>query len=190
MGSPKKSPLGGVIILDEPNQGVDDAMSRIEPDRLASLFRNHAPALLLYARQWSATPEDLVQEAFLNLSTQRQTPDRPVAWLHRVVRNASLDQKRGNARRTRREHLAASDERWFLPQEDGIDAQTATLALDALAAEVREVIVARIWGGLTFEEIAKLVGVSLSHVYRRYHAGLAELRNRMEGRWTTAPQTN
>ena len=165
-------------------------MSRIEPELLASLFRDHAPALVLYARQWSGTPEDLVQEAFLTLSLQSRPPDRAVAWLHRVVRNAALDQKRGNARRARRELLAASDERWFLPQDDGLDARSAALALETLEDELREVIVARIWGGLTFEEIAKLVGASLSHVYRCYHAGLAELRNRMEGRWTTAPHTN
>lgn len=49
-------------------------------------------------------------------------------------------------------------------------------ALATLATEVREVIVARIWGGLTFEQIGQLVGVSTSVAHRRFMAGLKTLR--------------
>ena len=51
-------------------------------------------------------------------------------------------------------------------------------------------IVARLWGGLTFEEVGRLAGCSPPTAHRRYQAGLAELRERLEGRWTrTAPTT-
>jgi RNA polymerase sigma-70 factor (ECF subfamily) len=55
--------------------------------------------------------------------------------------------------------------------------------LAELASELREVIVARLWGGLTFAEIAELVGCSLATAQRRYQAGLNELKERLEGQW-------
>jgi RNA polymerase sigma-70 factor (ECF subfamily) len=42
------------------------------------------------------------------------------------------------------------------------------------------VVVARTWGGLGFEQIAELVGCSTSTAHRRYVAGLAALRERLE----------
>jgi hypothetical protein len=43
------------------------------------------------------------------------------------------------------------------------------------AQEFREVIVARFWGGLTFDQIARLQGCSLTTAHRRYRDGLSRL---------------
>ena len=43
-----------------------------------------------FARQWCQTPDDVVQEAFLQLARQRTWPRSVVAWLYRVVRNGAL----------------------------------------------------------------------------------------------------
>ena len=48
-----------------------------------------------------------------------------------------------------------------------------------LPADQREIIVARLWGGLSFEEIAQLAGESTSTVYRCYQRGLTALRERL-----------
>jgi RNA polymerase sigma-70 factor (ECF subfamily) len=56
-----------------------------------------------------------------------------------------------------------------------------------LPLEQREVVVARIWGGLTFEEVARLAGCSLPTAQRRYQAGLAVLRERLDCPWTNIP---
>ena len=61
--------------------------------------------------------------------------------------------------------------------------------LAELPLELREVIVARLWGGLTFEEIGQVVGCSLPTAHRRYQTGLAQLRERLEGRWTQTATT-
>jgi RNA polymerase sigma-70 factor (ECF subfamily) len=49
-------------------------------------------------------------------------------------------------------------------------------ALERLPAELREVIVARLWGGLTFDQIAAVFGCSASSAFRRFEAGIAALR--------------
>jgi RNA polymerase sigma-70 factor (ECF subfamily) len=152
----------------------------MSPAALARLIDAHAAPLVLYARQWCDAPEDVVQEAFLKLVLQRQPPQDAVAWLYRVVRNGALDAAKSARRRQRRESAAARPVRWFVePEVGGLDAETAVAALQRLPPEQREVIVARHWGGLSFEQIAAAAGCSASTAFRRYSAGLDDLRKHL-----------
>lgn len=152
------------------------------PDALADLVDRHAAALVLYARQWCATPEDVVQTAFLKLAGQAVPPDTVLPWLYRVVRNGAIDAARAARRRLKYEtRAAAATSSWFLPADDptGLDARAAAAALADLPVDIREVLVAHLWGGLTFEQIAAAVGGSASTAYRRYAAGLDILREKL-----------
>jgi RNA polymerase sigma-70 factor (ECF subfamily) len=153
----------------------------MSPALLGQLVEEHAAALVLYARQWSTAPEDIVQEAFLKLLSQQPPPDRPVAWLYRVVRNEAISVSRAASRRRRHENIAASQiTPWFVPvASTALDVDEATDALQALPLEQRETIVAHLWGGLTFDEIAELVGSSATTCHRWYVAGLSALRERL-----------
>jgi RNA polymerase sigma-70 factor (ECF subfamily) len=83
-------------------------------------------------------------------------------------------------RRQRREAIAAQPVRWFVePEVDGLTAETAVAALRQLPPEQREVIVARLWGGLSFEQIAELSGCSSSTAFRRFNAGIDSLRQEL-----------
>ncbi len=149
----------------------------MSPSDVARLIDAHVAPLVLYARQWCDEPEDVVQEAFLKLARQRRPLQDPAAWLYRVVRNGALDAAKMARRRQRRESAVARPVRWFAePEVEGLDAETAVAALQRLAPEQREVIVARHWGGLSFDQIAAAVGCSASSAFRRYTAGVAELR--------------
>jgi RNA polymerase sigma-70 factor (ECF subfamily) len=154
-------------------------MPTIGPEQLGRYFDEHARALTLYARQWSDSPEDVVQDAFVSLARQRSLPNRVAPWLYRVVRNAAIAATRGSLRRRRREEKAATDGVCFASTDDRIDAADASRLLAELDGEAREVIVARIWGGLTLEEVARLQGCSLTTAHRRYQAGLARLQERL-----------
>ena len=110
------------------------------------------------------------------------------------MRNGAIAASRQSRRRRRREERAAdreshSGEPWFAATDDRIDAQYAAGLLAGLDLETREVIVGRLWGGLTFEEIARLQGCSLTTAHRRYQAGLARLHARLESRWKPITQT-
>jgi RNA polymerase sigma-70 factor (ECF subfamily) len=150
------------------------------PRLLADLIAAHAAALVLFARQWCDSPEDVVQDAFCKLVTAARPPDDPAAWLFRVVRNAAIDAGRSARRRVRREQSVARPVRWFTePEIDGLDAEAAVRALESLPPEPREVIVARLWGGLTLEQVAAAAGCSVSTAHRRFEAGVAALRERL-----------
>src|SRR5437016_6099786 len=150
------------------------------PELIGRLIDTRAAALVLYARQWCAAPEDVVQEAFVKLAGQRQAPDRVVPWLYRVVRNGALSAARAARRRRRYEtDAAAQAAAWFVPAPAArLDAEAAAAALQALPPDQRETVVAHLWGGLTFEQIGELTGVSSSTAHRRYLTALAALRER------------
>jgi RNA polymerase sigma factor (sigma-70 family) len=151
------------------------------PERLGRLLDERAAALTLFARQWCAAPEDVVQEAFVKLAAQRPPPNDPVAWLFQVVRNGALSAARAERRRRRHEaDAAATRPAWFAPAEHAtLDGEAAAAALEALPAEEREVVVAHLWGGLSFEQIGRVAGVSPSTAHRRYLKALTALRERL-----------
>jgi RNA polymerase sigma factor (sigma-70 family) len=124
-----------------------------------------------------------VQDAFVRLAHQSPPPEQVRPWLYRVIRNQALANHRSAARRRKREQRTSDHVSWFAAVDDRIDAQEATRMLGELPPELREVVVARLWGGLTFAEVAELVGCSLPTAQRRYEAGLTQLRERLEGLW-------
>jgi len=155
-------------------------MGTLGPEALSRLFDRHAGALLLYAGQWCAAPEDVVQEAFLALVRISPPPENLIGWLYRAVRNGALNAARAARRRRRRESaVGAAADSWFTSRpDDRLDARAAARALSHLPLPQREVIVARLWGRLSFAEIAQLTASSSSQVHRLYHQGLAALRER------------
>lgn len=153
----------------------------IGPELLGRLFDGHAAALELYARQWCDSPEDVVQEALVRLAAEPRRPADPVAWLYRVVRSRAWNASRSARRRKRHETAAATMAAAALVPSlgDSLDAQAAAAALASLVEEEREVVVAHIWGGLTFVEIGQLMSTSDSTAHRRFVAGLNALRQKL-----------
>jgi RNA polymerase sigma-70 factor, ECF subfamily len=52
-------------------------------------------------------------------------------------------------------------------------------ALQALPAEQAEVVMLKIWEGLTFQEIATIMGESLNTIASRYRYALLKLESRL-----------
>src|SRR4051794_41840122 len=105
------------------------------PEELGDLVDRYAAALVLYARQWCDSPEDVVQTAFLKLVRLRTAPDNLLPWLYRVVRNGAIDASRASRRRHKYEAAAAArGPPWFAPPDDptGLDARAAKAALQTL----------------------------------------------------------
>lgn len=155
-----------------------------DPDWLAGLIDRHAAALELYARQWCDAPEDAVQEAFVRLAALAERPENPAAWLFRAVRRGAINAGIAGRRRRRHEAGAAGSRPWFAGGTSSgpapaIDPDSAQEALAGLPPGQREVIVAHLWGGLTFEQIAEVAGTSASTAHRLYQAGLTALRERL-----------
>jgi len=153
----------------------------ISPETLSRLVDRHAAALELFARQLCEEAQDAVQEAFVELAAQDQVPHDVLAWLYCVVRNKAFSAARAARRRKRHEaEAAARKPAWFVPAtSDVLDSRAVALALASLDREHREVVVARLWGGLTFRQIGRMLRTTDSTAHRRYEAALRLLREKM-----------
>ena len=155
---------------------------RLSYEGIAEIVDAHADALLLFARQRSdAFAEDVVQEAFLRLVCRVRANDPPknaVAWLYGVIRNELITRYHSRRRsRAREERVASERPGWFEPSVDTqLDAIRAAEQLATLPIEQRETVVARIWGGLSFDEIAELMKTSRSTAHRTYLSAIDSLR--------------
>ena len=145
----------------------------------------HGPALVLLARQWVAShadAEDVVQEAFVRFWRSRQRVAEPVAYLYACVKHCGLDWQRAGKRRSRREEASARPETEKLfaggPEQD--ERRIAVeAALHRLPEKQREVLVMKIWGGLTFSQIAEALAISIDTAASRYRYALARLHEQL-----------
>lgn len=148
------------------------------------LFADLSSALVLYARQWCRNPEDAVQEAFIDLADCTPEPTSPKAWLYTTTRRKAQNIARAESRR--RNHLEQmiqangaerAGEYWSEPNTvSGVAASDVLEGLDSLNPDHREMIIAKVWGDLTFEELAELMNCSPASAYRRYIAALTDLK--------------
>jgi RNA polymerase sigma factor (sigma-70 family) len=156
-------------------------VSQIDGQQLRQIFTDHAAALALYARQWCRYPDDAVQEALIDLVQQTPPPRDLVAWLFTTTRRHALNQSRSeNRRRDRQQRAAACQDAWFeTDPTDDLAAKEIEVMLRQLEPLDREIIVARVWGEMSFEKIALLVEHSTSVVHRRYHHALSILNRKL-----------
>lgn len=153
----------------------------IEPAVLHQIWTEHVDRLLLIARSIGEPAEDAVQEAFVRLAVQSEVPKDPVAWLVRVLRNQLLAWHREGSRRRRREQARAAESSWLAESPTEMSEEWSSLEitrqLQRLQNEDRQIIVMHLWGELTFQQIADILGRSRSTVHRQYQRALAELRS-------------
>ena len=163
--------------------GIPMGLGKLIPEEITRLWDDHSAGLVLYARQWCAMPEDIVQEAFLLLVRLTETPAHPTAWLYTVVRHRAINAARDHGRQIHHERSrAAEEEPWFESNaEERFDALELTEALKKLPCDEREAIIMRLWGGLSFEEMGKTCGCPMSNVYRAYQRGIVALQKHFEG---------
>jgi RNA polymerase sigma-70 factor (ECF subfamily) len=148
----------------------------------------HAPRLLLFARQQArceADAQDLVQDAVVE--TWRHQPDGatpPLALVYATIRRRAVDLVRREDRRASREaasHFEVAPQ-WFEPDvEERERSRLIEHAMRTLPEMYREVVTLKVWGELTFAQIALALEIPANTAASRYRYGLAELRKLTTG---------
>ena len=137
---------------------------------------------------------DVSQEAFLKAFRGLRSFKREArfsSWLYQIAMNLCRDRLR---RRRGREHVSLDEvvengEPALRQRPVALEALQAqdlsravTAAIDSLPYEQREVVVLKEYQGLTFPEIADVLGVPLSTVKTRLYRALGQLRLELEKR--------
>jgi RNA polymerase sigma-70 factor (ECF subfamily) len=155
----------------------------------AALYDRLAVRLLNTARTMTASAalaEDLVHDVFAELVVHRHRLAAVTdldAYVFTMLRHAVSRVRRRAAidRRARAAVLASRTAEGRLADrpvdvpDDGLEA-----AIAALPADQREVVALKIDGGLTFQEIAAVTGVSANTAASRYRYALEKLRTRLQ----------
>lgn len=160
-------------------------MNRPEADEnwQQPLYESKAAGLILYGRALGLShgeAEDVLQETFLALLQLEERPDEPVNYGLRTFRNRALNYRRSVWRRLTRE---LESRRWFERDSGETEAERrAMAALAELPREQREVIVLKIWNGLTFEAMGRLLEASPNTIAGRFRYGMEKLRRCLKER--------
>ena len=154
-------------------------------DEWRAWLRRCGPRFLLYARQQTrseADAEDVLQDALVE-SWKRVGEMPPDALVFSTIRRRAIDLARSSDRRSAREEEAgAPDADWFLPDVEERETQRMLEdAVKSLKPIYREVVTLKVWGGLTFQEIAETTGVPLNTAASRYRYALDGLRDILKG---------
>lgn len=136
---------------------------------------------LLFARsqvRCEADAHDLLQETLVEV--WRRGRGQPVddALVYQTIRRRAIDLVRRNDRRERRETASAPVHWWAESGEDagGRDSEVEN-AMKALPANLRDVVMLKVWGELTFRQIAEALSLPQGTVATRYRSAIERLRD-------------
>ena len=153
----------------------------------SDIYEQHRQGLFTLALAITRCParaEDAVHDAFARLyRAGTRAPADPAAYVFAAVRNAAIDQ-------VRRSPPSAAEERaslFALPQDDPAHQALAAerersvaRAMGTLPPDQREAVVLRVYGGLSFAQMAAVVNAPLATVAARYRRALERLKQRLE----------
>lgn len=152
-------------------------------EALLGLYRRYSGPLYLYASSLTGDPacaEDLVQEAFVRLMSagRERLRDSIRPFLYAIVRNLARDESRRSS--IERGHAPALALRAIRTEFVDLGSlkrmeQVVSAALEQLPAEQREAVVLKVYVGMTFDEIAELVGVPQGTAISRYRYAIEKL---------------
>jgi RNA polymerase sigma-70 factor, ECF subfamily len=182
------SRVGGGVSVQQP---PDSAWT---PPSWEEIVRAHSARVYRLAYRLTGNvhdAEDLTQEVFVRVfrSLSSYTPGTFEGWLHRITTNLFLDQAR--RRQKIRFDALADDADQRLPgrgptpehalHDQLFDADVES-ALGDLPPDFRAAVVLCDIEGLSYEEIAAILGVKLGTVRSRIHRGRMLLRKALEHR--------
>lgn len=155
-------------------------------------FRDNGSRLLLFSRQQTrsqADAEDVLQEAIVRLwrtagsDPNALPPSLPLAYTS--IRHTAIDLARRNIRRTKREQKSeyvvdefSESSDWFgtASLEEKERNAVVAEAIQSLPEKFKEVLTLKIWGDLTFAQIADTLNIPMNTAASRYRYALEALR--------------
>jgi len=169
---------------------TDTVVEAEEPDTSDwhALVAEHSPRVYRLAYRLTGNrqdAEDLTQDVFVRVfrSLDRYEPGNFAGWVHRITTNLFLDRVRRSAR-IRMDRFGEGAEDRLLSAE--VEPETAVhdanfdpdveRALATLSEDFRVAVVLCDVEGLTYEEIADVLGVKIGTVRSRIHRGRSQLR--------------
>lgn len=155
---------------------------------LEEVFRAHYAGMATFVQRYVLAPdvaEELVQDIFLKLWSRREQLSEIESfktYLYRAVRNQALNwlRRRKLERRWEEEHGEESEPASLAAADDGAAEEEVTVAvreaIDRLPPRCREIFLLSRDGGLTYNDIARTLEISVKTVETQMGRALKSLR--------------
>jgi RNA polymerase sigma-70 factor (ECF subfamily) len=166
-------------------------------DGLIGRYKERLYAYLLRLSRDRDAADDLLQDVFLKVVKKLGSygeREKFSAWLFTVAHNAVMDHFRSDSRRREESLDAVREDKPPLADtlasgEPGPDkllvmagrAAVLQAAFDRLSPEQREIFLMRHYSGLSFKEIAGILGVPIGTVLARMSRAMAKVREELGG---------
>gem|GEM_PF-125851 len=166
-----------------------------DPEALSMIFERHKEGVFNFAQRMvsnRADAEDVLSDAFMRVCDPQHRFKADASfktWLYTIVRNACIDRIRGKKKWGSLWFMkSGSDEaqQMDMPSEDETPSQsmqrkeTAQYIKEAIAklpVEQREAVILREYNDLSYDEIAHILGCSLSNVKIIIYRARVQLKN-------------
>src|SRR6185437_8250432 len=178
------------MVLEQTEKELIESCQRGDPAAFRDLFEKHKDAVYSIALRYSGDAviaQDIAQDTFLKLFSaigSFRGDSNFESWLYRMVVNSCFDQKR----KTRR-FAPLLDEVLSLLQTPDLSALDEVLqaelsthvkaVVDSLAPDQRMVVVLRYTQGLSYDEIAEILGCPAGTVASRLNRAHKVLERRL-----------
>jgi RNA polymerase sigma-70 factor (ECF subfamily) len=181
-------------VREERDEFLMAQVAQGKQDSLEPLIRRYANPLLTFIRRMVGDlhrSEELFQEVFLAVWVNRRQYAFPrpfKAWLYAIALNKCRATFRAATLATAglvEDSPAMPAAKEGSPAENAIATETAAIVSTAVAhlpPQQRAVVVLRIWDGLSYAQIAEVVGRTEATVRSHMHHGLAAMRKYLEPR--------
>lgn len=194
----ERPPVEGVLLEEEgadapPQAGDRDAVARVlagDAGAFRELVETYEPSVHGLCRRQlrgdSAEAEDLTQETFFRAYRylpRLEDPDRFGPWLHQIARSLCRDRRR--RAQVEKRALAERAEELRRRTMDGVEDTAGGevgKALSDLPEGENEALTLRYFEGLTYDEIARRLGLTFSQVDHLIRKGRARLERRLRVR--------
>ena len=187
--SPKPSPGEVTLLLQAWRDGDESARDKLIPVVYGELRRRAAGHLRRERRGHTLRPSDLVHETYLRLVDQNpawQNREQLYAVASRLMRRILVDHARMRlaAKRGGGLRVALVEDLAQVPagQPDLLDLDGALVELAALDERQVHLVELRFFGGLSIEESAHALGISLATANRDWAMAKAWLYRRLKDR--------
>lgn len=158
----------------------------LKGDSLAfsSLYNSYVEKIyrfVFYKTMHKETAEDLTSQIFIKVYEKLKTFDQSQAfqpWLYQIARNTVIDFYRARHEHANIEdfwHLSGADEQ--SKHEQQWDLGRVKEYLQKLSAEQREIVLLRLWEGLSYQEIATIMHKSEASCKMSFSRALTKIKS-------------
>jgi RNA polymerase sigma-70 factor (ECF subfamily) len=182
-------PEGGLLKKNVADDPIRAALARDDPAAVELIWDRYAGDVLVFLEAILGSrhdAEDVLQTVFVKIVYKRRwlaQARRLDAYIYRIARNEAATHLRRKRRQKRPETEADLWLEGMAPDRQGDElAEQVQVALAQLAPAQREVVVLKMYREKTFQEIGRLLGVSLNTAASRYRYGMERLRALLKDR--------